>query len=163
VQCGSDDWHAMPGVEQNTPLALLPQERQPSVHAVHEAFAPFANSSSRGSALSFDTGAVTRGAFECLMTSGRSAARVGCVPSVKPQRPVIATTAAITAIRNLRGIGCSLDIRFPIIGSSCAGTLRMTAPDCGVMSRYRCKILTRWPARRKARGPMLSANRRAPS
>jgi hypothetical protein len=116
VQCGSDDWHAMPGVEQNTPLALLPQERQPSVHAVHEAFAPFANSSSRGSALSFDTGAVTRGAFECLMTSGRSAARVGCAPSVKPQRPAITKTVAITAIRNLRGIGCSLDIRSPIIG-----------------------------------------------
>jgi hypothetical protein len=102
----------MPGVEQNTPLALLPQERQPSVQAVHEALGPFANSSSRGPALSFDTGAMTRGAFECLVTSGKSAARV---PIVKPHRPVIANTMAIIAIRNARGMGCSLDIRFPIM------------------------------------------------
>jgi hypothetical protein len=111
VQCGSAARQAIPGVEQETPLALLPQERQPSVHAVHEALGPLANSSSRGSALSFDTGAVTRGAFECLMMSGRSAANVGHDPSVKLERPAIANTMAITAIRNARGMGCSLDIR----------------------------------------------------
>jgi hypothetical protein len=115
VQCGSDDWHAIPGVEQNTPSGPLPQERQPSVHAVHEALGPRANSSSRGSALSFDIGEVTRGAFERLMTSGKSAARIGCMSSVKPQRPAIAKITAVTAIRNLRGIGCSLEIRFLII------------------------------------------------
>jgi hypothetical protein len=82
---------------------------------VHEALGPFANSSSRGSALSFDTGAVMRGAFECLMMSGRSAANVGHDPSVKLERPAIANTMAITAIRNARGMGCSLDIRSSIM------------------------------------------------
>jgi hypothetical protein len=106
----------MPGVEQNTPSGPLPQERQPSVHAVQEALGPLANSSSRGSALPFDAGTVTRGTFECLVTSGRSAASVGCVRSVEPQRPASAKTTAITAIRNLRGTGCSLDMRFPTIG-----------------------------------------------
>jgi hypothetical protein len=113
--------------------------------------------------LSFDIGEVRRGTFERLMTSGKSAARIGCMSSVKPQRPVIAKTTAVTAIRNLRGIGCSLEIRFPIAGFFMRRHERMVVPDCGVMSRYRCKTLTRWPARRKARGPMLDVNRRAPS
>jgi hypothetical protein len=105
----------MPGVEQNTPPGPLPQERQPSVHAVHDALGPFANSSSRGSPLFFDTGAVARGVFECLITSGKSAASVGCVPIVKPQRSMIANTMTIMAIRNARGMGCSLDIRSSIM------------------------------------------------
>jgi hypothetical protein len=106
----------MPGVEQNTPLALLPQERQPSVHAVHEALGPFANSSSRGSALPFDAGAVTCGGFDGLTARGRSAANIGRDPSVKLERPVIANMMAITAIRNARGMGCFLDIRCAIMG-----------------------------------------------
>jgi hypothetical protein len=113
VQRGSDGWQAMPGVEQKIPLAPLPHERQPSVHAVHEALGPFANSSSRGSP--FDTGAVTCGAFEGLTTRGRSAANIGRDPSVKLERPVIANMMAITAIRNARGMGFSLDIRSAII------------------------------------------------
>jgi hypothetical protein len=151
----------MPGVEQKTPLALLPQERQPSVHAVHEAFGPFANSSSRGSTLSFDTGAVTGRTFECLMTSGKSAANIG--RGVKPARAIIENATAATAIRMVRGMGCSLDIRSVIMGFLMRRHRKNDRARCGVMSRYRCKTLTRWPARRKAASPMLVVIRRQPN
>ncbi len=40
MQRGLDGWQAIPTFEQKTPSGPRPHERQPSVHAVHDAFGP---------------------------------------------------------------------------------------------------------------------------
>jgi hypothetical protein len=93
----------MPIFEQNTPSGPLPQERQPSVHAVQLAFGPVANSSRRVpvsgvDVTDFDMSAPGCGCPVCRGMTARSAANVNSVP--RPRSPVNTTRLAIAVRRS---------------------------------------------------------------
>ena len=123
-----DGWQAMPIFEQNTPSGPLPQERQPSVHAVQLAFGPVANSSSRVSVpgldmSGWDVSALGCGCPACRGMTARSAANVNSVPRARPGSPVSATMPTIAVQRRS-------DIGLPDRSSCVLIRLGFTRDEC---------------------------------